>query len=163
MQLLVRSFFLGFLIGVSALLIQVIFDILLSSVITTSFSLENFASRYSFGIILFFTLAALIEETLRYIFTYHFHKTLPSSLNIKDVFIYGVCIGVGFTVFEVILFNAGKNSFSLSALSTVLFTHIAASVFIMFGVSRKIHHFFIIITAVFLHTLLNSLNFLIFT
>lgn len=160
----IESFFLGILIACTALFIQVFLSIFTEVLLDYDLTLEQSATFGFFGVLVFFLINATVEEALRYTVI---KKRILSYIQktTKSIIFHGILFGAGFWIFEITLVYFRNQSLLdlLSSISFVFVIHVLLSIFFIFFITRKnsLSDIFVIITAILLHTLSNSILYII--
>ena len=161
----IESFFLGTLTACTALFVQVFLSIFTEVLFAYDLTLQQSSATIGFfGVLFFFFINATIEEVIRYVVI---KKRVLTYLqkNINSIIFHGIFIGAGFWIFEITLAYFKDLSLLnlIPSMLLVFLTHVLLSIFFTFFLAQKktISHTFLIIIAIFLHTISNSVLYIL--
>lgn len=131
-----ESFLLGILIACAALFAQVFVGLITETFFHSGLTLPINAS--SLHALVFFLIAATIEESLRFLIIQKRIRTYITP-SISPTLIHGALLGAGFWIFETILLFTRDTeiSQSLIAIFTVLAIHVIASIILITALRHK--------------------------
>lgn len=156
MRQYITSFFLGIVIATVALIFQVFLDILWDLFSTTPHDLryDTALPQYTITILI---INSFTEEVFRAFFI---NKRIALFPGITHYMIHGTLLGLGFSLYELILYtmNATFSSWSIHMIIPVLL-HISLSIFLFYGIvtykKMIFHQSLFVICATIIHILCN--------
>ena len=162
-----ESLVIGFLIGCTALLVQVFMSVLCEIIFATPLPL-HFSTQEAMPVMIrtIFIIAA-IEEILRFVFIMKkFNPRIIQRMSPKDLILHGTLLGCGFMLCEFLLtlVNPQYNNTVLYLMIWPLIIHTTVSIFLTYMTYtyyfRKISLLYIILFAIFYHACANIMIFI---
>ena len=163
----VESLIIGFLIGCTALLLQVFTSVLFEIVFGITLPLHY--SAQSNTVTIFFTIIviACIEEILRFAFIYKKFNPRITQLTSRNLLGLGTLIGCGFALCEILLAvtNSQYTNSSFVLFIWPLLIHVTVSMFLTYASyshhSHKIILTFAVLSAIIYHASANIMIFML--